>query len=47
MKELTEARKRSAAHRNNGPVPRAWGAFVPWERFMGLLCLVGLRRMSD
>jgi hypothetical protein len=41
MKELTQATKKSASHRNAGPVPRAWGAFVPWEGFMGQLCLVG------
>jgi hypothetical protein len=49
MKELTQATKKSASHRNAGPVLRAadglvaaaWGAFVPWEGFMGQLCLVG------
>ena len=55
MKELTEATKRSAAHRNDGPVLRASeglvagarGAFVTREWFMGQLCLLGSCRMSD
>ncbi|MGF9762235.1 hypothetical protein AAII07_44375 [Microvirga sp. 0TCS3.31] len=55
MKELTEATKRSAAHRNDGPVLRAWeglaaealGAFVTWEGFMGQFCLFRLGRMRD
>jgi hypothetical protein len=55
MKELTEATKRSAAHRNDGPVltawdglvAGAWSAFVTWGRFMGQFCLVSLGRMDD
>ena len=55
MKELAEATKRSVAHRNDGSVPKAWegivagasGALVTWEWFMGPLCLLGSRRMSD
>ena len=55
MKELAEATKRSVAQRNDGSVPKAWdgfvagasGALVTWEWFMGQLCLLGSRRMSD
>jgi hypothetical protein len=55
MKEPAEATKRSVVHRNDGSVPKAWdgivagasGALVTWEWFMGHLCLLGSRRMSD